>query len=330
MRITGMDPAGPLFNERPSSDRLSKGDALFVDIIHSDMHKFGIDHSIGDVDFYPNGGGAVQPGCVPNLPACSHGRAIYFFIASINDCSFLGYKCDSYDDFLNGNCSHNQTNYMGLKARLDTNSSYYLETGRTYPFCLNESCSLSKFKYGFCTPESKTPCLKKCSKLNKKECGGKKGLMCCSIKAEKKLKNDLLILIDTQNYEDSTNEKFNNSIRFLRNFVNKTKINDEVKIGLMFFSSKSVKVLAYLNENKNKQDLIDLLQSMKFEAIKRNLRSQLTNALKIAENKVFTIESGMRGYSLGVGKTIILVSEEDLSANDEMVQVKKQVEAKGI
>ena len=98
----------------------------------------------------------------------------------------------------------------------------------------------------------------------------------------------------------------------------------------MFFSSKSVKVLAYLNENKNKQDLIDLLQSMKFEAIKRNLRSQLTNALKIAENKVFTIESGMRGYSLGVGKTIILVSEEDLSANDEMVQVKKQVEAKGI
>lgn len=64
-RITGLDPAGPLFEMPPKSSkyRLSKEDAEFVDIIHTDGGIFGFKASIGHADFFPNGGTAIQPGC---------------------------------------------------------------------------------------------------------------------------------------------------------------------------------------------------------------------------------------------------------------------------
>lgn len=43
--------------------RLSKDDAQFVDIIHSDAGISGIMASIGHIDFFPNGGKKFQPGC---------------------------------------------------------------------------------------------------------------------------------------------------------------------------------------------------------------------------------------------------------------------------
>lgn len=54
-RITGLDPAKPCFNEGFSLSGLSKGDAEYVDIIHSDPGALGIRNPIGDADFYPNG-----------------------------------------------------------------------------------------------------------------------------------------------------------------------------------------------------------------------------------------------------------------------------------
>lgn len=63
-RITGMDPAGPLFLLAGPSGRLSSGDATFVDVIHTDGGKFGHSSVLGHIDFYPNGGSAPQPGCI--------------------------------------------------------------------------------------------------------------------------------------------------------------------------------------------------------------------------------------------------------------------------
>lgn len=63
-RITGMDPAGPLFFGNAPDQRLSVGDADFIDCIHTDAYKFGYGSPLGDVDFYPNGGTALQPGCL--------------------------------------------------------------------------------------------------------------------------------------------------------------------------------------------------------------------------------------------------------------------------
>lgn len=62
--ITGLDPAYPTFNSRPKSMKLDKGDAEFVDVIHSCGGYLGYAEPLGHVDFYPNGGSFFQPGCV--------------------------------------------------------------------------------------------------------------------------------------------------------------------------------------------------------------------------------------------------------------------------
>lgn len=63
-RISGCDPAGPMFETMKEAKRLCKTDAACVDVIHTDGYKYGIGKSIGSVDFFPNGGLAIQPGCV--------------------------------------------------------------------------------------------------------------------------------------------------------------------------------------------------------------------------------------------------------------------------
>jgi len=63
-RITGNDPAGPFFSLGVSNDRkLSKEDAEFVDIYHTNRRALGSpEHRTGDINVYINGGDD-QPGC---------------------------------------------------------------------------------------------------------------------------------------------------------------------------------------------------------------------------------------------------------------------------
>jgi pimeloyl-ACP methyl ester carboxylesterase len=62
-RITGLDPAGPHFENMPAKVRLDENDAEFVDVIHSDgTSGLGLLQQSGTVDFLPNGG-KNQPKC---------------------------------------------------------------------------------------------------------------------------------------------------------------------------------------------------------------------------------------------------------------------------
>lgn len=61
-RITGLDPAKPLFVLASDDHRLSLNDAEFVDVIHTDVLQRGILKPCGHADFYVNGG-IEQPGC---------------------------------------------------------------------------------------------------------------------------------------------------------------------------------------------------------------------------------------------------------------------------
>lgn len=54
-RVTGLDPAHPCFREGEDINGLRRGDAQFVDIIHSNCGVLGRRSPLGDVDFYPNG-----------------------------------------------------------------------------------------------------------------------------------------------------------------------------------------------------------------------------------------------------------------------------------
>ena len=65
-RITGLDPAGPAFQYTDPRVRLDADDAIFVDGIHTDASAefitgWGMEQTVGDIDFYPNGG-QEQPG----------------------------------------------------------------------------------------------------------------------------------------------------------------------------------------------------------------------------------------------------------------------------
>lgn len=61
-RITGLDPAGPLFKPN-STVFLTKEDAEFVDVIHTDSGFYGTSKALASVDFYPNDGVRAQSGC---------------------------------------------------------------------------------------------------------------------------------------------------------------------------------------------------------------------------------------------------------------------------
>ncbi|XP_076465320.1 pancreatic lipase-related protein 2-like [Babylonia areolata] len=66
-RITGLDPAAPLFEVHSAAHKLDPSDAIFVDVIHTDAKSggLGVRDRTAHVDFYPNGG-ARMPGCTDN------------------------------------------------------------------------------------------------------------------------------------------------------------------------------------------------------------------------------------------------------------------------
>ncbi|XP_072496511.1 lipase member H isoform X2 [Notamacropus eugenii] len=109
-RITGLDPAGPLFSGKPPNERLDYTDAQFVDVIHSDTDLLGFKESLGNIDFYPNGG-LDQPGCPQTIFSgmeyfkCDHQRSVFLYLSSLKkDCDIVAYPCESYRDYLNGKC----------------------------------------------------------------------------------------------------------------------------------------------------------------------------------------------------------------------------------
>uniref|UniRef100_A0A1B0BVR0 Lipase domain-containing protein n=1 Tax=Glossina palpalis gambiensis TaxID=67801 RepID=A0A1B0BVR0_9MUSC len=126
-RITGLDPALPLFDDNSSNRRLKPADAYFVDVIHTDGGILGNPEAMGHVDFYPNGGHALQPGCARQeiannrwlgiLVGCSHQRAWEYFIESIrNPLAFQANRCEPSKLF--GICQRdgNGMAYMGMGA----------------------------------------------------------------------------------------------------------------------------------------------------------------------------------------------------------------------
>nr|XP_020441019.1 lipase member H-like [Monopterus albus] len=108
--ITGLDPAGQMFISATLEERLDPSDAMFVDVLHTDMNSFGMRGAHGHIDFYANGG-ADQPGCPRTIFTgksyfvCNHQRSVFLFLCTLNQtCSLTGYLYLSYRNFLDARC----------------------------------------------------------------------------------------------------------------------------------------------------------------------------------------------------------------------------------
>ncbi|XP_029045226.1 uncharacterized protein LOC114877165 [Osmia bicornis bicornis] len=167
-RITGLDPAGPLFESQDPRVRLDKTDANFVDVIHSNGEQLllgglGSWQPMGDVDFYPNGG-RMQTGCsnlflgavsdiiwssaVEGRSLCNHRRAYKLFTDSVSPkCRFPAFPCEhGYDGLLRGDCFPCGGNGMGKPCgdmgyysdESSARGQLYLVTRDEEPFCAHQ------------------------------------------------------------------------------------------------------------------------------------------------------------------------------------------------
>ncbi|XP_034241771.1 phospholipase A1-like [Thrips palmi] len=135
-RITGLDPAGPLFQLTDNNGILYRGDADLVDIIHTNAGYLGKTMHLGNVDFYPNGG-HFQPGCPFDVTgACSHGRAYEVFASTIknSDAVLEGVLCPSLPDGAS-TCENRLRQHedvekaqMGYNVKFNKEGAYFLRT----------------------------------------------------------------------------------------------------------------------------------------------------------------------------------------------------------
>ncbi|XP_037719626.1 lipase member H isoform X2 [Drosophila subpulchrella] len=149
-RVTGLDPALPLFSSR-SDDSLHSNAAQFVDVIHTDYPLFGDIRPRGTADFYPNFGLAPQPGCenvdVVAANSCSHNRAVMFYAESIGmpnsfpaiPCSLRAIKSRHVEDCLREKSEANNTEkpdnvFMGENVSRSATLYYYLATNGAPPY----------------------------------------------------------------------------------------------------------------------------------------------------------------------------------------------------
>ncbi|XP_042305411.1 endothelial lipase isoform X2 [Sceloporus undulatus] len=153
-RITGLDPAGPMFEGAEPNRRLSPDDADFVDVLHTYTKEtlgisIGIQMPVGHIDIYPNGGD-TQPGCGLGdvLGALAYGNG---------ECSIVGalpYSIVAFPPPINLDigdvvrCEHERSVHLFVDSLVNTEK-------QSFAFQCTDS---DRFKKGICLSCRKNRC----------------------------------------------------------------------------------------------------------------------------------------------------------------------------
>ncbi|XP_022919475.1 phospholipase A1-like [Onthophagus taurus] len=121
-RITGLDPAGPLFHRRPTTDKLYKTDAENVDTVIADIRLFGMNQRLGQVNIYANCGGRLKD------EAINHLLAPYYYGYGILKDDLIAKRCNCVlDRIVSSTCKPEPTNILGQNVNFKKQGTYVIE-----------------------------------------------------------------------------------------------------------------------------------------------------------------------------------------------------------
>nr|UPI76698.1 vitellogenin [Zeugodacus cucurbitae] len=133
-RITALDPAKIFASDKKVLSGLARGDADFVDAIHSSTCGLGTRRRVGDVDFFVNGPASVAPGADNVVEATM--RATRYFAESVrpgNQRNFAAVPASSKQQY-ESNEGYGKRAYMGIAAQYDLKGDYVLNVNAKSPF----------------------------------------------------------------------------------------------------------------------------------------------------------------------------------------------------
>lgn len=138
-RIVGLDAAAPLFGTTSVKNRLDPTDAKVVQGIHTNGGLLGWKDSLGDVDFFPNGGSS-QNGCILDVSgACAHNRSPTYYAESVVSQNFVGAECGSYSNYKKGKCADAVHAPMGEWTSSSVTGDFYLKTNSKSPYAQGDT-----------------------------------------------------------------------------------------------------------------------------------------------------------------------------------------------
>ncbi|KAH8420570.1 hypothetical protein KR009_011503 [Drosophila setifemur] len=133
-RITALDPSKIYGKPEEKLTGLARGDADFVDAIHTSAYGMGTTQRLANVDFFPNGPATGVPGA-DNVVEASM-RATRYFAESVrpgNERNFPAVAASSYQEYKQ-NKGYGKRAYMGIATDYDLQGDYMLQVNSKSPF----------------------------------------------------------------------------------------------------------------------------------------------------------------------------------------------------
>ncbi|EDW45673.1 yolk protein 2 [Drosophila sechellia] len=133
-RITALDPTKIYGKPEERLTGLARGDADFVDAIHTSAYGMGTSQRLANVDFFPNGPSTGVPGADNVVEAAM--RATRYFAESVrpgNERNFPSVAASSYQEYKQ-NKGYGKRGYMGIATDFDLQSDYILQVNSKSPF----------------------------------------------------------------------------------------------------------------------------------------------------------------------------------------------------